>query len=388
VCRSARDLPNDPYELSRLANLYENTAEVSSIRATIAQIAVVSLFGFVYAARIAAQTTRHSIPETNAPAQTAPTADPQPLLNEHFVQARSLTEAGKPEDGEREIRQYLLAYPQSAEGHFLLGYIFFREIQQNAKNNADCIETSRTACDPAMRSSKAKASLAEYTEGAKYSRPSAGDLKIVALDYILLGDYRDAEKWLTQMLEWAPRDAEGWYYLGRTKYNEDQFESAVRAFDQALQFDPKNVKAEDNLGLCYAALGRTEQAAAAYRNAIAWQAGSETRNPGPFIDMAALLLDLSKPDEALSYVRQAVEISPRDFKPHELLGKAYMRMERAREAQLELEKAIELAPEVANLHCMLVTAYRRQALLDKAQREAERCAALTGTHSSSEVPRP
>jgi Flp pilus assembly protein TadD len=320
--------------------------------------------------------------------QTSPATDPHLVLDTHLVQARSLTDEGKADDGEREIRQYLSAHPQSAEGHFLLGYILFREIQQNARTTASCVETSaNNSCDPATRVSKARASLAEYTEGAKYSRPTAADLKIVALDYILLADYPDADKWLTKMLQWAPNDADGWYLLGRTKYNENQFEPAARSFEQSLKLDAKSVKAEDNLGLCYAALGRSDEAAAAYRNAIAWQQDAPSKNPGPLIDMADLLLNLSKPDEAIAYLQQAVDISPRDFKPHELLGKAYLRLERTQEAQQELEKAALLAPDVANVHCMLVTAYRKQALMDKAKIEADRCAALTGTHSSSDVPR-
>jgi tetratricopeptide (TPR) repeat protein len=104
------------------------------------------------------------------------------------------------------------------------------------------------------------------------------------------------------------------------------------------------------------------------------------------IDMADLLLDLSKPGEALPFLLQAADIAPRNFKPHELLGKAYIRLERPREAQLELEKAIELALDVANFHCMLVTAYRKQSLMDKAKIEVDRCAAkittLVDTHPS------
>jgi cytochrome c-type biogenesis protein CcmH/NrfG len=52
----------------------------------------------------------------------------------------------------------------------------------------------------------------------KWPDPSAADL------------YPDADKWLTKMLEWAPNDSEGWYYLGRTKYNENRFAEAIRAF--------------------------------------------------------------------------------------------------------------------------------------------------------------
>src|SRR5438105_15155245 len=106
----------------------------------------------------------------------------------------------------------------------------------------------------------AKASLEEFTAGAKYRTPSAADLKIVALDYVLLVDYPDADKWLTKMLEWAPDDSEGWYYLGRTKYNENRFAEAIRAFQQCLKLDPQNVKAEDNPGLSLAGLGRNEEA--------------------------------------------------------------------------------------------------------------------------------
>lgn len=331
---------------------------------------------------------KDSFAQTSAPAQANLAKDPSARAHTDLARAKSLTDAGKTEDAERELRQYLLARPQSAEGHFLLGYILFREIQQSANADTDCSETPNGSCDSPVRETKAKASLAEYTEGAKYSKPSASDLKIISLDYVLLADYSDAEKWLTTMLEWTPNDAEGWYYLGRTKYNENQFQAAARAFEQSLRLDPKNVKAEDNLGLCYAALGRSDDAAAAYRNAIGWQEDVPAKNPGPFIDMGSLLLDLNKPDEAIPYLRQAAEIAPGDFKPHELLGKAHIRLERFPEAQRELERAIQLAPKVANLHCMLVAAYRKQNLMDKAQIEADRCTALTGTRSSSDTPRP
>jgi tetratricopeptide (TPR) repeat protein len=317
-------------------------------------------------------------------ASSAPSQPPDPQL----ARAGFLTDSGKPDEAEAAVRQYLLGHPQSAEGHFLLGYILFREIQQNAKADTNCADNPTATCNSLVRDTNAKASLAEYTEGAKYKRPSASDLKIVALDYILLADYTDAAKWLTTLLGWDPNDAEGWYLLGRTRYNENQFASAARAFEQSLKLDPKNVKAKDNLGLCYAALGRSDEALAEYQAAITWQQDASTKNAGPFIDMGSLLLDLSKPDEAIPYLRQAAEIAVRDFKPHELLGKAYIRLERFPEAQLELQRAIELSPDVASVHCILVAAYRKQSLMDKAKIEADRCAALTGAHSSPDAPRP
>lgn len=235
---------------------------------------------------------------------------------------------------------------------------------------------------------KARASLAEFTAGAKYHDPSAADLKIVALDYVLLDDYVDADKWLTEMLEWTPNDADGWYLLGRTKYNENRFAEAVSAFQQCLRLDPRNVKSEDNLGLSYAGLGRNEEAIVAYQQAMAWQAETPLKNPAPHINLANLLIDQNRLSEAVSHLLQAVEIAPRDSRAHELLGKAYARLEQFPKAQTELEKAIELSPQRSNLHCMLVPVYRKQGLAEKAKTEFDLCAAMTGTHSTPETPRP
>jgi tetratricopeptide (TPR) repeat protein len=300
-------------------------------------------------------------------------------LDPVLTQANTFLQQGKPTDAEPLLRDYLAHHPDSADAHFLLGSILFREVQESA---------SIGSSPSGVKEERAKASLAEFNVGAKYGKPSASDLKIVSLDYVLLGDYPDADKWLTKMLESASDDSEAWYYLGRTKYNENRFDEAVHAFEQCLKLDPQNVKAEDNLGLAYAGLNRVNDAVAAYHAAIEWQKDSPTKNPGPFIDLADLLLDQNRPNEAIQYLGEAIEISPQDSKAHELLGKACARLDRFPEAQAELEKAAELAPQNANLPCMLGPMYRKQGLTEKAKLALDRCASLNGTHSSSEKPRP
>ncbi len=242
--------------------------------------------------------------------------------------------------------------------------------------------------DSKTRDEKIRESLAEFTAGAKYHDPNAFDLKIVALDYVLLGDYVDADKWLTRTVEWNPQDTDAWYYLGRARYNENKFTDAISAFQQCLKLSPGNVKAEDNLGLALAGLGRNEEATAAYKQAMDWQLQSSFKNSGPYIDLGSLLLDESRPEEAVPYLIQAVEISPRESRAHELLGKAYTRMDQLPKAQTELEIATELAPQNANLHCMLAPVYRKQGITEKAKVEFDRCATLSGSHSTPETPRP
>ena len=308
-----------------------------------------------------------------------------------LVEAKSFMEKGLLPDAERSVRHHLEGHADSPEGHFLLGYILFREIQTEARLETTVESVKNLDAHPAdakTRDGKARESLAEFTAGAKYHDPNAFDLKIVALDYVLLGDYVDADKWLTRSVEWNPQDTDAWYYLGRARYNENKFADAISAFQQCLKLSPVSVKAEDNLGLALAGLGRNEEAIAAYKEAIAWQTQSVLKNPGPYIDLGSLLLDESRPDEAVPYLVQAAEIAPRDSRVHELLGKAYTRMDQLPKAQSELEKATDLAPQNANLHCMLAPVYRKQGIVDKAKAEFDRCAALSGSHSTPETPRP
>ncbi len=289
--------------------------------------------------RYAELTGAHSAPET-------------PL-----AEARALLDLGKLSEAEQVVRRYLEVRKNSADAHYLLGYILFKKQ------------------DP-------KSSLAEYTEGAKYRKPSAADLEVVASDYVLMKDYPDADKWFTKAVEWNPKDSLGWYYLGRTKYHENRFDEAIAAFHQCLKLNPKDVKAEDNLGLSYEGLNRTEDAVAAYRNAIAWQMDSAVKNPEPFLNLGSLLADGDRVDEGLSYLLEAARLNTQDYRVHRQLGKVFTRLNQLEKAQAELEKAVALAPQNAPVHFMLAQVYRRQGLMEKAKVESDRYTALVGSSST------
>ena len=292
-------------------------------------------------AQYAVLTGTHSAPET-------------PLS-----EARSLLDLGKLPEAEKAVRGYLQQHPQSGEAHFLLGYVLFKE-------------------------QSAVPSLAEYTEGAKYRRPNAADLEVVASDYVLLKDYPDADKWFTRAVEWNPQDALGWYYLGRTKYNENRFDEAVSAFQKCLTLKARDVKAEDNLGLSYEGLNQTEEAMAAYRTAIQWQAEAAEKDPGPYLNLGSLLVDNGKAEEGLPNLLTAVKMEPGDFHMHRALGKAYAHLNEPARARDELEKAATLAPGDAPIHFMLAQVYRKLGMTDKAKAESETYTKLTGASSAPE----
>jgi tetratricopeptide (TPR) repeat protein len=314
------------------------------------------------------------------------------LGDKRLAEARALLENDRATDAEPKVRDFLAAHPDSADGHFLMGHVLFLEIQEEAKQQSDVSVGDMAGTSKGSRSERsqerAKLSLAEFATGAKLRDPSAADLRVVAFDYVLLGDYVDADKWLTRMLAWTPNDPDGWYYLGRAKYTENRFDEAINAFGRALKLSPGNVKFEDNLGLAYAGLNRTNEALAAYKTAIEWQSQSTSKSPDLFIDIADLLLDQSHPADAIDYLRQAIAIAPNDSKAHELLGKAYVRLDDLPKAQSELENALQFAPQNRNVHCMLAPVYRKQGKAEKAKSESERCSSLAGSNSIAETPRP
>ena len=331
-------------------------------------------------------------PPSSVPSEDSKNGKPASLPTElsksldlNFAKAESLIEKGQLDEAEAAIRQDLKTAPGSGTAHFLLGYILYKEIQTQAKRtdpNPNAIYSTPTKSLVELSEKKAKESLAEFTAGARYRTPSAFDLKIVAMDYILLGDSIDADKWMTRSLEWNPTDSDGWYQLGRTKYNENRFAEAIEAFKKCLAIDTTNIRAEENLGLSYAGLSNEAEAIKAYETAIDWLASSATKEPGPYLDLGTLLLDQNRPDDAIPVLIQATQVAPAVVQGHELLGKAYLQKEDLLKAQKELEEAVSLSPDTARLHYILGQVYRKEGLTAKAKVEFDRCTALQGTHSS------
>jgi tetratricopeptide (TPR) repeat protein len=305
-----------------------------------------------------------------------------------LAEAQSLLQAGKVSEAETATRQFLQGHADSAGAHFLLGHILFEELHEKylgeEKKEGEGFGYNDTVSGSLAkeRDEKARESLAEFSAGAKYGAPSASDLKTVAFDYVLLKDNLAAAKWLSLSLKLQPKDAQGWYYLGRMKYSQDQFPDAIEAFEECLKIEPRNALAESNVGLSYEGLQQKDEAIQAYQTAIAWQEQSDVKSPKPFIYLGRIYLDENQPEKAVPYLLQAVTAFPQVSLAREELGRAYSALNQLPEAQRELEKAVALAPNVASVHFALGQVYRKLGMMDKAKIEFQKAEELNGAHSS------
>jgi Flp pilus assembly protein TadD len=275
-----------------------------------------------------------------------------------LAQAKANLEHAQYAEAEKLLRDRLAAYPTEVEARYLLAYALFRE-------------------------NKPSDSLKEYTQAAKQRVPAASELKTVALDYVLLNDYNDAEHWARYSLSLDAKDADAWYVFGRIEYTLNQFQAAVDAFQRTLLLDPASVKAQNNLGLAFEGLNRIDDALAAYRRAIAMQASSNHPSEQPLLNLATLLIDRNQFDEALRLLKQADQISPRDTKILAQLGKLYFEKGDLNAARDVLEKAVALEPQKAALHFQLGRIYKKNGDTEKANYEFATAQGLLGTTSSS-----
>lgn len=192
---------------------------------------------------------------------------------------------GKLDEALPVIRRFLEQRPDSPDGHAVLGFILFKQ-------------------------SKPAEALREYGEASKVRLPSAFESKIMGLSEAMLNDYESADKWLARSLQMNPKDLQVCDDLGQMKLLRATYDEAVSVFRECLKLDAKNELAGNGMGSAFERMSRWDEAAAAYRTVIAWQAAKTIQDSAPYWNLGRVLQKRNKPDEALTYLTRAVEIAP------------------------------------------------------------------------------
>lgn len=231
----------------------------------------------------------------------------------HLFRAKALVNTGDFAAAATELDAYIATKPQSDDALYLLGFVRFRQNQP-------------------------RESLETFARASKIRPPEASDLKIAALDYVLLNDYTSAARYLEQSLAMDPADNEALYHLGRVRYQQNRFDLAVVAFESLLQREPGNVKAEDNLGLSLEATGKSAAAIFAYRKAIEMDAKPDSHSEQPYLNLGKLLNTLNREAEAVPVLAKAITINEGSPDVHYELGRAEFALDHFEEARAQLER--------------------------------------------------
>ena len=195
------------------------------------------------------------------------------------------------------------------------------------------------------------------------------------------GQAERAIELMRKSLEIDPSQAVSWTNLGFVHYQigrqarqagrwslaRENQDSAIRNFTQALELNPKDPILSLNLGSSYAEMYRIfraqnrpdlaqpwlEKAKETYRKVLV-KSRTDKRRELLYVrrNLAGLFLDSDRPHQAIRQLRVYLEEQPEDPTALYLMGEAYRRLNRYRQAAKYLEKAVELNATTASLQAL------------------------------------
>jgi tetratricopeptide (TPR) repeat protein len=252
-----------------------------------------------------------------------------------------------------------------------------RSLLEAAVRNHDYVRAERLLETEAIRNSKSQALLVSlanvlFLDGKQLNTVVVlkkaellGPLDersrfLLALSYISIGRKNLAIPVLEQLALSNPGRAVYPYWLSRLMYRKMDFERALSYARNAVRIDPAFAKAYDQLGLCYAGLGRIGDAIAAYRSAIRLNDQQSLHSPWPSMNLGTLYLRMERLSEAEDMLRKSKAVEPSFPVAHFRLGQVLEKEGRINEAIQELTEASRLDPTYPEPHYALARILRRQ----------------------------
>jgi protein O-mannosyl-transferase len=151
-------------------------------------------------------------------------------------------------------------------------------------------------------------------------------------------------------------------YLGNDFLLRGNADAAITQYRRALEIEPDNVGALNNLGRALAMKGADADALALYQKALALQPGFADTH----LNLGHLFLAQGKLDEAIAQYRQNLELVPDNVTTLNVLGNALGRKGANAEALALYQKALALQPSFADTHVNLAHVLLGQGKVDEA----------------------
>jgi superkiller protein 3 len=186
-----------------------------------------------------------------------------------------------------------------------------------------------------------------------------------AEDYFLKGNnacenklYKSAIEYYQKAIDINPNDAAAYNNMGLAYDYLQNYDEAIRCFQKAIAIDPNSVNAYYNMGIAYYNLGNYREAIRCYKKAIA----IDPNDAAAYNNMGSAYADLEDYREAIRCYKKAIAIDPNDAAAYYNaayynMGNAYANLEDYREAIRCYQKAIAIDPNDVNAYYNMGIAY-------------------------------
>jgi tetratricopeptide (TPR) repeat protein len=229
--------------------------------------------------------------------------------------------------------------------------------------------------------------LGKIVDAAKEPATSINeDKKINALDFFVRAynaheakDFPTAVELYRKAIEIDPGNALAYNNLGNTLVNLKRLDEAEVSHRKAIELDPNNASAHYNLGIALYQLKRYGEAEAAYRKAIELDPTFALN----YNNLGVTLRSSKRLDEAEAAFRKVIEVDPNLALAYNNLGGTLSDLRRYHEAEAALRKAIELDPNAASAYNNLGNALRSLKRLDEAEATYRKAIELDPNNASA-----
>jgi tetratricopeptide (TPR) repeat protein len=164
--------------------------------------------------------------------------------------------------------------------------------------------------------------------------------------------------------------------LGVIYHQRGSFGRAAKAFEKALELNPRYTEAALNLAVTYNNLGRYEKASAAFAGAARFtQTGRGALDPfirgklaNQHADLGDIYFDLGLHDEAIAEYRKAVDLGPKFADLRTKLAVACREKGDHEQALAEFQEALKVNPKYIPAYLHLGMTYYMRGFVDRALR--------------------
>ncbi|MCH8322081.1 MAG: tetratricopeptide repeat protein [Proteobacteria bacterium] len=164
---------------------------------------------------------------------------------------------------------------------------------------------------------------------------------------------------------WPHKEPKPQTMLGNIAKHREDYQGALKHFEEALKIDPDYFNALHNYALTLKLLQRQEQAIEYYQKAKAIKPAVADL----YYNMGNAYFELEQMDQAFAHYERAIDIKPDFLEAHTTLNELYWRYGHTEKYLLSYPKAITRAPNSAELRFQYIDSLIRERKFTKANEE-------------------
>jgi predicted TPR repeat methyltransferase len=184
----------------------------------------------------------------------------------------------------------------------------------------------------------------------------------VAVELHRMGQFSNAEKLYSRILDAAPRHADAMHFYGVLLHQRGRSAEGLSCIEQSILLGPATASRHINMGNVLLELERHDEAERAYRQAIA----CSPDDADAYNNLGALLRARGALSEARDAYLEAIALFPDHVDAHNNLGNLYSAQGDVQQAVICYSRAVTLMPGHAHSRKFLGMAYYTLGQIDKA----------------------